>query len=272
MDLEADSVKWRSRVVGRSLGPAADKAIQRGRALITAAARLIQRSGGDDFTMQQLANEAGLSLGLVYQLFSGKDDLLVALFEEAQVVLARLIERHAARWSNPLERLGGALYFATDPRQHTDAHYNAAVARYVIRVSLNAPEQLGQARRPVIDVFTRLIDEARLAGLIDDCNPHLAATSILLAYISYEHNILLGNSIGAPIPSRQQFIRFCLLGIGARLPAGWEGQFRLSDDQAAQHCSESERVAGTKSRRRRTNAVYARSDSTPGRLSRRSDE
>jgi AcrR family transcriptional regulator len=272
MDQETDSVDWRSRVVGRSLGPAADKAVDRGRTLITAAARLIQQSGGDDFTMQELANEAGLSLGLVYQLFSGKDDLLVALVEEAQVVLAHLIERHAARWSNPLERLGAALYFATDPRQHTDAHYNAAVARYVIRVSLSAPEQLGQARRPVIDVFTKLIDEARLAGRIDDCDPHLAAASILLAYISYEHNILLGNSIGAPIPRNEQFIRFCLLGIGARLPAGWEEQFRLSDDEAAQCRFESERVAGTKSRRRRTRAVYARPGSTPGRVSRRSDE
>ncbi len=259
MDRQADAVQWRSRVVGRSLGPAAEKAIQRGQALITAAARLIQRSGGADFTMQQLALEAGLSLGLVYQLFSGKDDLLVALFEEAQVVLAHLIERHAARWPDPLARLGAALYFATDPRQHTDAHYNAAVARYVVRVSLNAPEQLGQARRPVIAVFTRLIDEARQAGLIDECDPHLAATGILLAYISYEHNILLGNSVGAPIPSSEQFMRFCLLGIGARLPVGWEQQFRLSDDQAAQHRIESERVAGTKSGKRKARGGYGQS-------------
>lgn len=270
-DPESDSVEWRSRVVGRSLGPAADKAVQRGRALITGAARLIQRSGGDDFTMQELANEAGLSLGLVYQLFSGKDDLLVALVEEAQVVLARLIERHAARWSNPLEKLGAALYFATDPRQHTDQHYNAAVARYVIRVSLSAPEQLGQARRPVIDVVTTLIDQARHAGQLDDCDPPLAAAAILLAYISYEHNILLGSSIGAPIPPNEQFIRFCLLGIGARLPVGWEERFRLSDNEAAQYRLESERVAGTKSRRR-TRAVYARSHSTPERVSRPSDE
>jgi len=271
MDQESEFVEWRSRVVGRSLGPAADKAVQRGRALIGAAARLIQRSGGDDFTMQELANEAGFSLGLVYQMFSGKDDLLVALVEEAQAVLARLIERHAATRCNPLEKLGAALYFATDPRQHTDPQYNAAVARYVMRVALNAPEQIGHARRPVIDVFTKLIDEARAAGQIDNCDPDVAAASILLAYISYEHNILLGNSIVAPIPRNEQFIRFCLLGIGARLQVGWEEQFRLSDHEAAQHRLESERMAGTKSRRSRKRAVHA-SGSTPGLVSRRSEQ
>ncbi len=272
MDQDSDSVQWRARVVGRSLGPAAVKAVRRGRTLITAAARLIQRSGGDDFTMQQLADEAGLSLGLVYQLFSGKDDLLVALVEEAQVVLARLIERQAEKWSNPLDKLGAALYFATDPRQHTDRHYNAALARYVIRVSLTAPGQLGRARRPVVEVITRLIDEAHQAGQLENCDPGLAAAAILLAYISYEQNVLLGNSIGAPLPPNEQFIRFCLLGIGARLPTGWEEQFRLSGDEAAHYRLESERAAGTKSRRRRTGGVCAGSNWTPGHVSRGSDK
>src|SRR5687767_307004 len=74
-----DPVDWRSRVVSRSLGTAADRAVRRGLALISAAGRLVQKSGGDDFTMQQVASEAGLSLRVLYQHFTGKDDLLVAL-------------------------------------------------------------------------------------------------------------------------------------------------------------------------------------------------
>ena len=53
---------WRSRVVSRSLAPAADKAVRRGQELISAASRLILRSGGDEFTVQKVASEAGLTL------------------------------------------------------------------------------------------------------------------------------------------------------------------------------------------------------------------
>ena len=225
--------------------------MQRGRALIAAAGRLIQESGGDDFTMQKVASEAGLSLRVVYQLFSGKDDLLVALVEETQIVFARLLARHASTRSDPLERLGAALYFATDPRQHTDRSYNVAVTRFIVGVSASAPEHLGHARKPIVDVFTTLIDDARVAGQIDECDPATAACQILLAYIAYEHNLNLGNSIGAPLPGNEQLIRFGLLGLGARLPAGWEQQFRLSDAEADRSRLESERLAGTKAKQRR---------------------
>ena len=111
---------WRSRVVNRSLGPATDKVVERGRTFIAAAARRIERTGVDELTIQKVASEAGLSLRLLYQHFEGKDDLLVALIEEGQIVLAQLLEQQAATRSDPLEQLAVALYFATDPREHTD--------------------------------------------------------------------------------------------------------------------------------------------------------
>jgi AcrR family transcriptional regulator len=241
-----DSVTdWRTRMIGRSIGPAADRAIRRGHAIISAAARIIYRSGGDDFTMRKVADEAGLSLRALYQHFSGKDDLLVALFEESQVVFARLIERHAARHADPLERLGAALYFATDPRQHTDRDYNAALTRYVVRASVTAAEQVGHARRPVIEVLTRLINEGMQAGELEPGDPEAAAASISLAYASYQFSTYLGNSIGAALPASEKLIRFWLQGMGAHLPAGWEERLRITDEEALTYRHESERAAGT---------------------------
>jgi AcrR family transcriptional regulator len=236
---------WRTRMIGRSIGPAADRAIRRGHAIISAAARVIYRSGGDDFTMRKVADEAGLSLRALYQHFSGKDDLLVALFEESQAVFARLIERHAGRYADPLDRLGAALYFATDPRQHTDRDYNAALTRYVVRASVTAAEQVGHARRPVIEVLARLISDAMLAGELEPGDPEAAAASISLAYASYQFSTYLGNSIGAALPAREKLIRFWLQGMGARLPAGWEERLRITDDEALTYRRESERAAGT---------------------------
>lgn len=248
-------VDWRSRVVTRSLGTATDRAVQRGQQLITAAGRLVQRSGGDDFTMQEVANEAGLSLRVLYQHFSGKDDLLVALIEESQLVFARLLERHVSCRTDPLDRLGAALYFATDTRQHPDTTYSAAMTRYTIRTSISAPEQLGRARRPVIDVFTKFVADAMSAGVIEPGDAEAAATTMYLGYVSFGSNSYAGNSVGSELPSSEQFIRFCIQGLGAQLPTGWEQRFTISDAEAEAVHIETEYASGTRQRKRRPRAA-----------------
>lgn len=235
---------WRARMMDRSVGPAVDEAMRRSQAIITAAARVIQRSG-DDFTMRQVAEEAELSLRAVYKLFAGKDELLVALVEEVQVVLAHLLNRRVAAYDDPLERLGAVLYFLSDPRQHTDHEYNTAVARFVLQVSASSPEQLFGARRPVIEVLTRLIDEAMAAGELDRGDPETAAGTVYLTFTSYQLAGYLGNSVGAALPTNEELIVFCLRGLGARLADGWVERLRVSDDDAAKYRQQSEHAAGT---------------------------
>ncbi len=234
---------WRARVVGRSLAPAAEKAIRRGQQLLSAASRLILRSGGDDFTVQRVAAEAGLTLRAFYQHFSGKDDLLIALIEESQGVMARLLNQQAARFEAPLERLGGALYWALDARQHTAGDYNAALLRFAQRTTLTAPERLGAARRPVLTVFTRLVDEAMNAGAIERGDPERVAFAWLALQERFTRVGHLGNDLGTRVPSVPELVRFCVLGLGARLPAGWEDRFVLSDAEAAASRRTSERLA-----------------------------
>jgi AcrR family transcriptional regulator len=236
---------WRARMIGRSVGPAADQAMRRSLAIVTAAARVIHRSGSDDFTMRQVAEEAELSLRAVYKLFAGKDELLAALTEEAQVVLAHLLERRVGAYEDPLERLGAALYFSTDPRQHTDHDYNTAVARYAVQLSITAPDKLFRARRSVMQVFMRLIDEAMGAGQIAPGDSERAACSVYLTYHSFQMAGYLGNSSGAALPTNEEIIEFCLRGLGAQLPAGWVERLRVSDEDAARYRHESEHAAGT---------------------------
>lgn len=236
---------WRGRVVGRSLGPAADRAVERGQALISAATRLVQQSG-EDFTMQQVAAEAGLSLRAIYQYFAGKDELLIALIEEAAGVLVRLIEQRIESYDEPLERLGAALYFMTDPRQHTDHDYNVTLFRFVARTWVSAPDQVGGARRPVTELLSRLIVDAAGSGAFECDDPESAAAYVALAHSSYQMNSNLGSSIGVPVPPNDRFVRFCLMGLGAQLPAGWEDRLAVTDSAADRWRRESERRAGTR--------------------------
>lgn len=239
---------WRTRVVNRSLGPAADRAVQRGQALVAAASRLVYKGGADDITMQAVAAEAELSLRVLYQHFASKDDLLVALIEETQLVFERILREHADRYDDPLDRLGAILYFATDVRQHPRSNFIVAMAKHTTRVSMAAPDQLGRARGPVTALITEVVRDVAAAGLIDSQDGEAAGAFVALALISYETNQHLGNSLGAPLPTPEQFVRYCAQSIGAKVEPGWEKRFAPSPEEIERSRELSERLAGGRSR------------------------
>jgi AcrR family transcriptional regulator len=214
---------WRARVIGRSLGSATDKAVRQGRDLINAAARLMRRLDPDELTMQNIAAEAGVSVRVLYRHFEGKDDLLVALIEESQIVFARLIEKATADVADPLERLGEALYFATtDARQQTDQNFSRAMARFTVQTSVTSPDRVGAAHRPVILVLASMVENAAESGQIEAGDAEVAACNLFNVFEAHQRSVLLGNSRGGPWPSSSELIRFCLLGLGAHIPPGWE--------------------------------------------------
>jgi AcrR family transcriptional regulator len=240
---ESTEPGWRARVVSRSLAPAAERAIHRGEEFISAASQLVLESGGDDFTIQQVATEAGYTLRSFYQHFPGKDDLLIALIEESQIVMARLLLLHAERFSPPLERLGSSLYWAFDERLHTARAYNAALMRFVQRVSLNSPGSVDAARRPVLMVFAGMIEEAVRDGALEDRDPERSAFALMAVHIRYTQAIYLGTDDSAAPPSVPELVRFCVQGLGAQVPAGWEERFLLSDEEAKLVRRSSEKLA-----------------------------
>ena len=52
---------------------------QRSRQLLGAAARVLEREGSQAVSMQAIAAEAEVSVGLIYRYFGGKDELLLAV-------------------------------------------------------------------------------------------------------------------------------------------------------------------------------------------------
>lgn len=214
---------WHARVLGRSLASATDKAVRQARDLINAAARLMRRLDAEELTMQNIAAEAGVSVRVLYRHFEGKDDLLVALIEECQIVLARLMDKATANVVDPLERLGEALYFATtDASRQTDQNFSRAMARFTVQTSVTSPDQVAAAHRPVIVLLRGMVEEAIQSGQIEAGDSEAAATHLFGVYEAYERNLYLGSSNDSPGLAAREFIRFCLLGLGARIPPGWE--------------------------------------------------
>src|SRR4051794_39122177 len=73
---------WRRRAVSRSLDAARSRAEKRAKRFLDAAFELMDEKGTTEFTIQEVIDRSQQSLRGFYQYFDGKDELLLALFEE----------------------------------------------------------------------------------------------------------------------------------------------------------------------------------------------
>src|SRR3954471_22732373 len=97
---------WRDQAVARSLDSARVRAESRVQRFIDAALDLLSDSApGEDFTVQDVVEKSGQSLRSFYQYFGGKQELLLALFEESVRSTAAEIQERIQDEKKPLDRL-----------------------------------------------------------------------------------------------------------------------------------------------------------------------
>jgi AcrR family transcriptional regulator len=217
-DVSAD---WHRRVVDRSLRSATQKSIDRGASLIRAASILLERSNGSGFTVQEVADEAGQSLRTLYQYFESKDDLMLAVYEEAMRTYARMIREAIAKLSVPLERLGGAIIAAARMPERSKSGFDVGLARLRNEVGAAQPGLVARSQEPVTSLFAELLAAAIAAGDLPDGNEQQAVYIITALNSSYIHSLTLGNEYGLELPKPIRLAAFCLRGLGADLGDDW---------------------------------------------------
>ena len=217
----ADPADWHRRVVDRSLRSATKKSIDRGASLIRAAATLLERSNGNRFTVQEVADEAGQSLRTLYQYFESKDDLLLAVYEEAMRTYARMIRESVVGLSTPLERLAGAIVAAARMPERSRSSFDVGLARLRLELRSVEPDLVARSQLPITSLFLELHSEAVAAGEITDGNSQQAVYSIVALNSAFIHSLTLGNEYGLELPDPQGLARFCLRGMGADLDDDW---------------------------------------------------
>jgi AcrR family transcriptional regulator len=226
---EGDEVAhWHRRVVDRSLGPATRRSIDRGASLIRAAATLLERSDGAGFTVQEVADEAGQSLRTLYQYFESKDDLLLAVFEEAMRTYARMVRDAIAGLDDPFDRLTGAVIAAARMSERSRPGFDASLARLRFDLGQVDPGLVGRSQEPLISLFRDLYHQAVAAGRIVDRGEQGAVYLLLAINRSYITSRTTGNEYGVDLPDHEGYARFCLQGLGAALDDGW---FERVNDQ-----------------------------------------
>jgi AcrR family transcriptional regulator len=218
---EGSDADWQRRVVGRSLRTAAERSVDRGMNLIRATTRVLARANGQDITVQEVADEAGQSLRTLYQYFESKDDLLLAVFEEAMRTYAELIDKAIADLDDPLERLAGAIVAAVRMPEFSGAAMDRGLIRLRLKLSESQPEMIGRAQTAVASLISGLVQAASEAGQLDAADPEGATFLILsinAAFISAE---TVGNDAGVRRPDLIGITSFCLRGLGAELDHSW---------------------------------------------------
>jgi AcrR family transcriptional regulator len=217
-EVEAD---WHRRVVGRSLRSAKERSVDRGRSLIDAAVTVLERTDGGDITVQDVADEAGQSLRTLYQYFEGKDDLLLAVFEEAMRAYARLLRTAIEELDDPLDRLSGAIIAAVSMPEYSGTGLNRGLARLRLKLSESEPDQIGRAQAAVIGLVRELVEEAAAAKRITATDADAATFLLLSLNAAVITADTLGNDAGVRRPGVEAATTFCLLGLGAELEPGW---------------------------------------------------
>jgi AcrR family transcriptional regulator len=216
-----EAVDWHRRVVGRSLRTARKRSIDRGSSLIRAAATLLERSGGDGFTVQDVADEAGQSLRTLYQYFESKDDLLLAVFEETMRTYARMIDEAIVDLSDPLDRLAGAMVAAVRMPEFSGTGVDRGLARLRLKLGEVKPELVARSQEPVAGLLRELVVAAAESGQIHVDDPDEATYMVFALMATFITGHTLGNDFGARLPDVRTLISFCLSGLGASLDDGW---------------------------------------------------
>jgi AcrR family transcriptional regulator len=221
-DLDSDArADWHRRVVDRSLRTAVERSVDRGMNLIRAAVVVLDRSNGEDITVQEVADEAGQSLRTLYQYFESKDDLLLAVFEEAMRTYAQMIRRAIGELTDPVDRLAGAMIAAARMPEYSGTGVDRGLARLRLKLAEVKPDDVGRAQSALTTLVRELVDEAAAARRIDVADAEAATFMLLSLNAAFITADMLGNDAGVRRPDVATLVAFCLRGLGAELDSGW---------------------------------------------------
>lgn len=214
---------WHRRVVGRSLHGATRRSIDRGARLVRAAAEVLERTNGESLTVQDVADQAGQSLRTLYQYFASKDDLLLAVFEEAMRTYAKIIRAAVAHLDDPVERLaGGIIASARMPALHGKAGVDRGLSHLRVQLGQAEPELVARSQEPVTSLFRELVADALAAGAPTAALGVEAATYFVSSTrTSFILSMTLGNEYDVAFPDVIDLSCFCLGGLGLHRPRPW---------------------------------------------------
>src|SRR3954462_10076753 len=178
---------WRRRAVSRSLDAARSRAEKRAKRFLDAAFELMDEKGTTEFTIQEVIDRSQQSLRGFYQYFDGKDELLLALFEETLRESTEDIRKAVDAETEPVARLHAFVLRLHEwceppdikPNSRKRGHHNRRpISEFMVQLAVNHPERVKTAMEPVSRLLLDLFEDASRAGHIEVDDPHRAAALV----------------------------------------------------------------------------------------------
>ena len=164
MTSPSEEPAWKQRAVERSIKTAKLRAAQRVQRFLDAAQAIMIEKGSTDFTVQEVVDRSRQSLRSFYLQFDGKDELLLALFEDALSRSGDQIRAATAGQSDPLERLKVAIQLLFESSRPDPAAKRPLFTDFAPRLLVSHPAEVKVAHAPLLTLLTELMEEAGAAG------------------------------------------------------------------------------------------------------------
>ncbi|MFN2537175.1 MAG: TetR/AcrR family transcriptional regulator [Mycobacteriales bacterium] len=205
---------WREHAVARRLDPARARAETRVQGFLDAAFELLNESNwAVDFTVQDVVERSGQSLRSFYQYFGGKQELLLALFEETIVSAAEHLRGTLEPVEEPLERLHQfVIEYYQMTRQDRKRKSTTKSRPWGRRVMVEFAQQLltaqpAEAARvfsPLVVLFEEILTEAVAAGAVrPELNNRRVAGTVLEAIMFNAFSATISGNAQANDPGEQ---------------------------------------------------------------------
>jgi AcrR family transcriptional regulator len=213
--VESDESKtsggWRQRALDRSLVEAKARALNKGEGFIQSASKLLNKTGGLDFTVQDVVDNCDLSLRSFYQTFASKEDLLIAMFEEYVESAAAWQREQMAKVDDPIEQIRVFLDSLWIGKLKPEV--TRALALYSLNLSATAPAELSVALAPQLEVLHEAVERGVETGQVrDDIGTRRIAEILLHTGIAAVHNTILRTGT----ESAADVCAVCIDGISSR--------------------------------------------------------
>ncbi|GAA0324564.1 TetR/AcrR family transcriptional regulator [Sphingomonas oligophenolica] len=175
-----------------------DQFLERSRQIVDAAYELLDEEGLEGLTIRAVLMRTGLARRAFYERFAGKDDLMLAVFEQT---IRRAASHYSAQiepLSDPMERLGLIVTCIalgrSVPEGPDDGHGSrraAALSREHLRLAESRPGDLQAALDPLLQLIARQLSDGMEAGSVRTGAPERLATLVYNLVSTTVHTELL---------------------------------------------------------------------------------
>ncbi|KHO21228.1 TetR/AcrR family transcriptional regulator [Mycolicibacterium setense] len=165
-ELDIPATTWQQRTIERRLSTARARALARSSRFLATALELVEESGRADFTIQALIDRSNLSLRAFYQHFAGKEELLLALYENVTSQFTESIRQEVAAADGPMDQLEAFCRGFLSRAESSEKVGGRVMTIYNLSLEIERPADFAKIWEPHQKLLTKIVTSCSRAGLV----------------------------------------------------------------------------------------------------------